>query len=269
MKKKILAFLCVIACTLSFAACGGSTEYTEIEQSKLTSCEETSYYLIQIAEAYGTEETVSAMTEAYAKHEMEYILENISYNLTGYAIESEYGTFEGMLTTYYQAVDDMNGLISVGDCTSEISGDEIIVTYELYGNDADGTFTFTYTNDLFTKLTEAEAKADLSFAQNMHKAGQNMGNAGLNTLLGMGTVFAILILISLIIASFNLFKKKPKTVEAPKSAENDAPVATEELTDDTELVAVIMAAISAYEEANGGSTDGFVVRSIRRSIRRN
>ena len=35
----------------------------------------------------------------------------------------------------------------------------------------------------------------------------------------------------------------------------------EELVDDTELVAVIAAAIAAYE---GTSTDGFVVRSIRR-----
>ena len=47
------------------------------------------------------------------------------------------------------------------------------------------------------------------------------------------------------------------------------PPVVEELTDDTELVAVIMAAISAYESANGGSADGFVVRSIRRANRRN
>ena len=37
----------------------------------------------------------------------------------------------------------------------------------------------------------------------------------------------------------------------------------EELSDDTELVAVIAAAIAAYE--GSGSTDGFVVRSIRKS----
>ena len=37
----------------------------------------------------------------------------------------------------------------------------------------------------------------------------------------------------------------------------------EELSDDTELVAVIAAAVAAYE--GSGSTDGFVVRSIRKS----
>ena len=41
----------------------------------------------------------------------------------------------------------------------------------------------------------------------------------------------------------------------------EAPVASEELCDDLELVAVIAAAIAAAE---GTSTDSFVVRSIRR-----
>ena len=40
----------------------------------------------------------------------------------------------------------------------------------------------------------------------------------------------------------------------------------EELADDQELVAVIAAAVAAYE---GTSADGFVVRSIRKSKKRN
>ena len=40
-------------------------------------------------------------------------------------------------------------------------------------------------------------------------------------------------------------------------------VEKEELSDDLELVAVISAAIAAYE--GSGSTDGFVVRSIRKA----
>ena len=49
---------------------------------------------------------------------------------------------------------------------------------------------------------------------------------------------------------------------APKAATAAATVAEEELADDLELVAVISAAIAAY---TGSSTDGFVVRSIKRS----
>ena len=83
--------------------------------------------------------------------------------------------------------------------------------------------------------------------------------AGLNTLLGMGTVFTVLIFISIIISLFGFiprieaaFKKQPETLAAPEILPE---------TDDLELIAVISAAVAAYE---GTSTDGFVVRSIRR-----
>ncbi len=267
MKKKLLMFLCVIACTLSLAACG-KTEYTPVEQAKIDTCVQISNSLIDIADIYGTEEKLADLTGNYAKHEVAYILESITYSYIGYSVEAELGVFEGLLTTYVQTSEDMGGIVNVGECTSEISGKEIIVTYPVQGNVANGTFKFTYTNDMFTKLTGAECVAKLSFAQNMKKASKSMGNAGLNTLLGMGTVFTILILISLIISSFNLFKPKAKPVEVKKETVETTEV-VEELADDTELVAVIMAAINAYESANGGSTDGYTVRSIRRANRRN
>lgn len=97
---------------------------------------------------------------------------------------------------------------------------------------------------------------------------ERMGNAGLNTLLGMGTVFAVLILIMCVIYSFNLFngsnKKAAKVEEKPTGVDNAVAQisANEEAEDDTELVAVIAAAIAAYEGSSG--TDGYVVRSIRR-----
>jgi sodium pump decarboxylase gamma subunit len=100
-----------------------------------------------------------------------------------------------------------------------------------------------------------------------------MAKAGLNTLIGMSTVFAVLILISLIIACFGFipkiqaaFAKKEEKPEAPKAPAAPAvvPAAPEpvEEADDTELVAVIAAAIAAYEGST--NTEGFVVRSIRR-----
>ncbi len=101
-----------------------------------------------------------------------------------------------------------------------------------------------------------------------YSTGEILFKALMNTVIGMGTVFAVLILISLIISCFTLiskFEKKQKKEEPVPAA---APVveqiaAKEELSDDTELVAVIAAAIAAYEGA--ASTDGFVVRSIRKS----
>lgn len=90
-----------------------------------------------------------------------------------------------------------------------------------------------------------------------------------NTFAGIGTVFLVLILISLIIYCFNIipviqgkFAKKPEALkEVVKSAPVAAPVApvAEEVP-----VAAIMAAIYAYEEANGYVGTGFYVRSIKR-----
>lgn len=267
MKKKLLGFLCVIACALSLTACG-TTTYTEMEQNKMSTAITYAQDLLTIAQYYGTEEDLETFTTNYGKHENEEILKEIFYQLESRSLDSEYGVFEGMLTTYVQASEDMGGIVNVGEATAKISGDEIVVTIPLMGNDADGTFECTFANDIFYTVSSVETTANLSFAQNMHKAGQSMGKAGLNTLLGMGTVFCILILICLIISCFSLFKPKAKPVEVKKE-EAPAPAVEEELTDDTELVAVIMAAINAYESANGGSTDGFVVRSIRRANRRN
>ena len=95
------------------------------------------------------------------------------------------------------------------------------------------------------------------------------GEAGLNTAMGLGIVFCALAFISLIISLegkiFGAFGKK----KAPEVPAAPAPAVVEEVeedTDDTELVAVITAAIYAYEAENGGEVpaDGLVVRSIRR-----
>ena len=90
----------------------------------------------------------------------------------------------------------------------------------------------------------------------------------LNTLMGMGTVFAVLIFISFLISLFkyipaiqNAFsKKKDEKKEETKAAVSEAVEEVDE-TDDLELIAVISAAIAAAEET---TTDGFVVRSIKR-----
>lgn len=98
------------------------------------------------------------------------------------------------------------------------------------------------------------------------------GKALMNTLIGMGTVFLVLIFISFIISLFKYINQADakKPVEAISIPTPPAPVIEEteeieeELADDTELVAVITAAIAAYA---GTSSEGFQVRSIKRAAK--
>ena len=102
-----------------------------------------------------------------------------------------------------------------------------------------------------------------------------MAEATVNTIIGITVVFLALLFISFVISLFkyiNKFeqkladKKAGKAAQAPQQAPAPAPVveAAPE-TDDLELIAVITAAIHAYEEAQGNTVTGdLVVRSIKK-----
>lgn len=101
-------------------------------------------------------------------------------------------------------------------------------------------------------------------------------DAGLNTLLGMGMAFAVLILISLVISLFPLINKtqtphvhqeqaKAKKREVPSSGSENEPEKAETGPEEDEISAVISAAIAAYEsETEGKGCGGYFVRSVRK-----
>ena len=102
-----------------------------------------------------------------------------------------------------------------------------------------------------------------------------MAEATVNTIIGITVVFLALLFISFVISLFkyiNKFeqkladKKAGKAAPAPQPAPAPAPVVeTAPETDDLELIAVITAAIHAYEEAQGNTVTGdLVVRSIKK-----
>ncbi len=112
----------------------------------------------------------------------------------------------------------------------------------------------------------------------VYSTSELMEQAGMNTLLGMGTVFVVLIFISFIISLFKflpaLLAKKPKLPEAkeekvPVAAAPKAPApakVADNLMNDKELVAVITAAVYAAAGSSGAvSKDRLVVRSIKRA----
>ena len=102
-----------------------------------------------------------------------------------------------------------------------------------------------------------------------------LSKAGMNTLLGMGTVFVMLVLISCIISLFKFIPKpgasKKQKEEAAKTDAASSPATAADGKDDGALIAVITAAIAAAKAAeNGGASfeneaDGaYIVRSIKR-----
>lgn len=102
--------------------------------------------------------------------------------------------------------------------------------------------------------------------QMVYTLGETMSKAGLNTMMGIGIVFIILILICLVIYCFNIIPVLQEKISGKGKKETKVeiqtrPVPVAEQTDDLELIAVIAAAIAME---TGASTDDFVVRSIKR-----
>ncbi|MCM1262615.1 MAG: OadG family protein [Butyrivibrio sp.] len=246
--KKLLIVLGIITCMAGLTACGSK----ESEQP---------------ADNVIPNDVAMEIIASYAEE-----LNGIAGESDPLAIAAPYGqVLEDAVTSWMSAVKDMGDYIEVM---------EIVDNALLYEADANGIY-FTG-GTIHARLKGSSHNAILEFTCDdtgitsisvnvEYSFGESMWKAFLNTLLGMGTVFAVLILISLIIAAFGFI---PKLMEKNKPTENksaekkeDAVVAQiaqrEELSDDTELVAVIAAAIAAYEGA--GSTDGFVVRSIRKA----
>lgn len=125
---------------------------------------------------------------------------------------------------------------------------------------------------LNTVLLAAKAaqssSADLSFGERLAFGGQVF-------VVGIGTVFSVLILLFIVLKFFKLFaydipekRKKAlaeKAAKEEKAVEAPAPETVEvaPATDDGELIAVITAAIEAYNSANGNALP-FRVVSFKR-----
>lgn len=154
---------------------------------------------------------------------------------------------------------------SNGETTVTLKDDQYIVTVPVKFEKANANFVYVFEST----GTPVSMSVDVQYG-----LGKTLQRAGLNTLMGVGTVFVMLILLSLLISLFRFIPnpeaKKAAEAKAAKEAQAAviaaAPVQAEEnLADDGELVAVIAAAIAAAE---GTTTDGFVVRSIRK-VKRN
>ncbi len=276
MKHKIYVLGVMISCLLGLTACGSETQYNTVDGSRYhpelftadTIRNYTQYledevfeqwYLTGITPENFEEKAYFNLAMKFDQQTGELAFDDDYYKVNKSGYESWYKAIEDI---GYSSPDALRNEVSVTDVKYFINGDEQLVI--------DATVTGTKRSALMEIYMGNDFNpTDIGVTVNRSN-GEKLENAGLNTLLGMGMAFTILIIISLIISLFpvifkaNKGKKESDKEIAQKAMDNTITQIAdkEDLSSDAELVAVIAAAIAAYE--GSGSTDGFVVRSIRK-----
>ncbi len=185
----------------------------------------------------------------------------------GYSIDGK--AFINGLNGFRSARDEMGTILSIEDPEMTSDEEEVSATFLIKGQNRDATAVVVMNKK--NKIIAITTNAHFTTQENITKA-------ALNTVLGMGTTFVILIFLSIIISLFQYIPSLQAKYEKSKNAASEPAVdktinqiiekeeQNEEL-EGGELIAVITAAVAAYEASSGTvspSGDGFVVRSIRR-----
>ena len=235
-------------------------------------------------ETLPNEEVYQGKLDSYVEMLVGTDKESLDANLSN--LQENYDDFEQQVALYPYiggtgqkfdfTADAYLSLLKSYDANYDEFGDFVgLKEYEGGTTDKDGNVTYTAVYE----FTDHNMRLALEFDKDdvvttvtmdpIYSKGEIAEKAALNTLIGMGSVFAVLILLAFIISLFkyvsvfeNRGKAKKDAVEKA-AAPAPAPVApaAPAPADDLQLIAVITAAIAAAE---GTSADGFVVRSIKR-----
>ena len=237
--KSLLAMVCVLALTLAMSVCAFAADtVTEDEAANYKSAAET---LISQIAGFSDEEIENylAQDDAFTTATME----------SWKSVKDELGAYSSIVSQDVEKDGDVVTISTVAQF--EKAKADVVLMLDLG-------------QQMYTSMTYS---VQYSLAANMQRA-------GMNTLMGIGIVFLMLLFLSFVIGLFkyiekfqNVGKKKaaeeaPKAEEAPAPAIAQSEASDEDFADDLELVAVISAAIAAYENTSG---DSFVVRSIKKS----
>lgn len=249
MKKRISLLLCLFATMLFATGCGSTKETVEYDEAAVMQVTE---FLIQ--QCGGASEEIIESWKALPESAQEYQL----MQMGPFTAES----FTGALDAWQSGIEECGAYIGHGDYSFEAKGDTLEVTVPAQYEKRDAEILFIFDENMYLESMTVNAQ---------YSMGEIAEKAALNTVLGMGTVFAVLILISFIISLFGVIPKIEESFrKKPQAAVKETPAATAEAkeeasasgeAEDLELIAVISAAIAAAE---GTSEDGLVVRSIRR-----
>lgn len=211
---------------------------------------------------------------------------NIDYNSLNQMDENEFNEWYANLISNVDATITEDGANVTVELVAAYETRDVIYSFVYEKNpEADYAQEIYSQNVLPYRAKEILATPNYTF-------GEKMSRAGANTLMGMGTVFVVLIFISILIAQLKhintLGNKISAWWQARKEQKVEKQQETEDITvsnkntgvvavpvtntvsqnpmDDKQLVAVITAAVVSANVAAGG-TDKLVVRSIRKAKR--
>jgi sodium pump decarboxylase gamma subunit len=254
VKKKISLILLVLTMALGLAGCGADKKSADYDTQSMETCADTVLQSFQ------------AMSDADFDMLRSYSDFQLNYTLMSSGLPVANDDFLVMMDSYQNAVKEYGELINYGEFEVSESKDGPVLTTKAEFENKNA--------DIVLNFDDEEHMTDMS-VNIKYTIGQILEKAGMNTLIGMGTVFLVLIFIAFIISLFRFipaieakFKGNAKEAKveapakpapAPAAPVAEAPAKSE--MDQSQLIAVITAAIAASE---GTSTDGFIVRSIKR-----
>lgn len=232
--KRLLAVVLALVCMASLAACGSTVDVASVDETVQSSLQQNMDNLLSTLSSFSEEEL-----KQYEQVEDTFTVAAVT-NFEG--VMDELGAYKGLNSTEVEVDDKEYTVTSVAQYEQRTAIVTLVLNME--------------SQSFVPQSITFEAQYSLV---------ESLERAGLNTLMGVGIVFIILIFLSFLISLFKYVgklsgegKKEEKKAPAPV-VQTAAPVVEE--TDDLELVAVIAAAIAAAENT---STDSFVVRSIKK-----
>lgn len=248
MKKKISLLGLVLILVFSLAGCGSSSDETVYDQVTMES------YAAVITESF----SVMTAEDFQSFRDLSELELELTMIQSGLPIAGD--DFIGMMDAWEAGQKDCGTITEIGAYEMTVSNTGATLIADYTATDRNGNIQFAF---------DEEMNLESLMINPEYSMGEILAKAGMNTLLGMGTVFVVLIFIAFIISLFKYIpmiqgkfsKKSTKETPASAPAAPAVPEVDTEEADDTELVAVIAAAIAAAE---GTSTDGFIVRSIKR-----
>ena len=244
--KRILLILSMLTCLGLMTACGSAQDSSQAADEAASEAT----YRSNIEQLLGQ---IVALDDATID----------SYLESGQLQEGLYQS----LSSWKEMKGELGDFQEVTDGEVTIDDDQTTVVLNINCSKREGTYTVTI---------DSEGQLVSGSFDKVYTTGEIFKKAALNTLMGMGTVFAVLIFISFIISLFKYipdiqakFTKKAETqvVAEPAAEEPVYQEPADELVDDGQLVAVITAAICASMASEGKpvSKDTLIVKSIRRS----